>query len=157
MKRADELIEQFLDSIGNSSGGVYVELFKSWKQIAGDRLADHARPVDVQGSSLIVETDHPGWSQMVIMNRSRILKQLAKRFPQLSLTGITVHLAGDLRAAGPRSESPSRKEQSPPPPRPPSADEQEALDRIADNELKAALGRLRGELDEHGEQTEPDT
>lgn len=155
MRRADELIERFLDSIGAQDGSVYVDLFKSWRTVAGDRIADHARPVDIQGSSLVVETDHPGWSQMVIMNRSRILTQLSRRFPDLSLSGITVHLAADLRAA--RRSRTDASDTSPPhtpPPRPPSADEKDALEKIEDSELRSVLGRLRDEIANEGEAPE---
>lgn len=147
MRKADELIEKFLDSLGNKGGSVYVDLFKSWNQIAGDRLAAHAQPVDVNGKSLVVQTDHPGWSQMVIMNRSRILKQLARRFPELGLTGITVHLASDLHSAESHdtADTPLPVENAPAP-RPPSADETEALEKIADAELRSVLGRLRDEI-----------
>jgi len=147
LRRADELIEKFLDSIGSSDGSVYVDLFKSWRKVAGDRIADHARPIDIKGSSLVVETDHPGWSQMVIMNRSRILTQLSRQFPDLKLTGIIVHLAGDLRKTAQQATAePREKTPPPPPPRPPSASEKEALEKIEDTELRGVLDRLRDEI-----------
>jgi hypothetical protein len=146
LRRADELIEKFLDSIGGANGSVYVDLFKSWRKVAGDRIADHARPIDIKGSSLVVETDHPGWSQMVIMNRSRILTQLSRQFPDLNLTGIIVHLASDLRKNTQQAPAELREKTPPPPPRPPSASEKEALEKIEDSELRGVLDRLRDEI-----------
>ena len=152
MRKADELIQRFLDSIGQKDGAVYVQLFQAWREVAGDRLADHANPIDIRGTSLVVETDHPGWSQMVIMQRHRILSQLNRRFPQLNLTGVTVHLHSDAatqtaskgQAADESPETPPKE----PPPRPPSRDEKESLERIDDPDLKEMLERLRGNLDD---------
>ncbi|TVQ26600.1 MAG: DUF721 domain-containing protein [Spirochaetaceae bacterium] len=87
-------MQRFLDSIGRSDGSVYIGLFRSWKEVAGERIAAHTQPVDVRGHTLIVESDHPAWTQMVMMNRSRILKQLSGRFPELHLTSLAVRLAG---------------------------------------------------------------
>jgi hypothetical protein len=152
LRKANELIERFLDSIGQEDGAVYVQLFQAWREIAGERLADHANPIDIRGTSLVVETDHPGWSQMIIMQRKRILFQLNRRFPQLHLSGVTVHLHSDIAE---KTASPGVTEATPEtipgettPPPPPSRDEKESLERIEDPELKEMLKRLRGNLDD---------
>ena len=94
MRKADDLIQRFLDSIGQTEeGSLYVGLFRSWQPIVGERIAAHAQPVDVRGHSLVVEADHPGWVQMVMMQRSRIIGELSRRFPQLEITGLTVRVA----------------------------------------------------------------
>lgn len=170
MRKADELIQRFLDSVGQSEeGSLYVGLFRSWEPIVGERIAAHAQPVDVRGHSLVVEADHPGWVQMVMMQRSRIIGELSRRFPQLEITGLTVRVAdrpgrsGDGAASGPRETTRAPHEGSPrgvpphetvpeaPPPPPPSRDEAQALERIDDDDLRDALARLRQDLDEKGE------
>ncbi|MFW5814846.1 MAG: DUF721 domain-containing protein [Spirochaetota bacterium] len=173
MRKADDLIQRFLDSIGQTEeGSLYVGLFRSWQPIVGERIAAHAQPVDVRGHSLVVEADHPGWVQMVMMQRGRIIGELSRRFPQLEITGLTVRVAdrpGQSRSGGagqgrePGGDAAARGSQPPaggqppppapdePPPTPPSRDEAEALDRIDDDDLRDTLARLRRDLDEKDE------
>jgi hypothetical protein len=168
VRKADDLIQRFLDSIGQTEGSVYVGLFRSWRSIVGERIDAHAQPVDIRGHSLVVEADHPGWVQMVMMSRSRIINELNRRFPELTITGLTVRVvdqpgfgvrapataSDDGRAGGDESIRPVRSAEpdteSPPPP-PPSRDEKQALERIEDEELRDALARLRKDLDDRGE------
>ena len=168
-------MQRFLDSIGRSDGAVYIGLFQSWREVAGDRIADHTQPVDVRGHTLIVESDHPAWTQMVMMHRSRILKQLTNRFPKLELTSLAVRLAGSAGPGNPPGSgpgsSPGPRGQSPPPggagapapglspppladapasrepaPPPPSPDAKSAIERIDDPDFRDTLRRLRDEI-----------
>ena len=169
MRRADDLIQRFLDSVGQSEGAAYVGMFRSWQPIVGERIAAHAQPVDVRGHSLVVEADHPGWVQMVMMKRQTIIREINRRYPELSITGLTVRVV-DQRGAG--GTIPGRtpgvfvhggsgdsasghggqaadavQTESGAQPAPPSADEEEALDRIPDDDLRSTLARLREDLD----------
>ena len=165
MRRADELIHRFLDSIGQPEGSSYVGLFSSWQSVAGERIAAHAQPVDIRGHTLIIEADHPGWVQMVMMRRERIIGELSRRFPELKITGISVRLADPARRADSerpgRSARPSRTnpqasgDPAPEPDtsasggttNPPSRNADEALDRIEDEQLRDLLGSLRDDLE----------
>ncbi len=163
MRKADDLLQQFLDRIGRSDGAPYVGLFRGWRQIVGDRIADHAEPVDIRGSALVVEADHPGWVQMVMMSQARILRQLKTRYPELTITALHIRVAGDRAAvqsnAGRGSDAGGDEDLDqgpPPPPMPPSADERQALERIDDSDLRGTLDRLRKALDEDKESEEGD-
>ena len=155
MRKVDDLLQQFLDRIGQSDGAPYVGLFRGWREIVGDRIADHTEPVDIRGSALIVEADHPGWVQMVMMSQARILRQLKRRYPQLGITGMHIRVAGDRAAAGAGTGAGGGQEEASAapvvPPAPPSADETEALERIDDSDLRDGLERLRQSLGEDGE------
>ncbi len=153
MRKVDDLLQQFLDRIGQSDGAPYVGLFRGWREIVGDRIADHTEPVDIRGSALIVEADHPGWVQMVMMSQARILRQLKRRYPQLGITGMHIRVAGDRAAAGAGAGGGQEEASAAPvvPPAPPSADETEALERIDDSDLRDGLERLRQSLGEDEE------
>ena len=156
MRKVEELLQLFLDRIGQSDGAQYVGLFRGWREIVGERIADHAEPVDVRGSALIVEADHPGWVQMVMLSQRRILRQLKQRYPELGITGLHIRVAGDRAAArtdagavpNRASPAPQAAPLPPSPPLPPSADEAQALERIDDSDLRDTLERLRQTLDE---------
>ena len=152
MRKVDDLLQQFLDRIGQSDGAPYVGLFRGWRQIVGDRIADHAEPVDIRGTALIVEADHPGWVQMVMMSRTRILRQLNREFPELKITGMHIRISGQKAASsetrGATETADHEDERADGPPEPPSKDEKEALGRIDDNDLRDSLERLRQALDD---------
>ena len=161
MRKADDLIQRFLDSIGQSEGAVYVGLFRSWESIVGERISAHAQPVDLRGHNLVIQADHPGWVQMVMMSRNKIIRELNKRFPELRITGLSVRVTdrpggGSAGAVKPpaasrrtsRAAGPSDTDEPSEPPPPPTRDENEALKRIEDEELRDTLARLRNDLDE---------
>jgi len=177
VRKAEDLIQRFLDTIGQSEGSVYVGLFRNWQPIVGERIAAHAQPVDVRGHTLIVEADHPGWVQMVMMKRSRIIGELGRRYPELGITGIAVRVVEKPGAPRPGTDRPTPPASgtrsgpnpgaaiNPPahdptpgpagqpdePPPPPTRDENEALERIEDDDLRDTLARLRRDLDDSGE------
>ena len=147
MRKADDLVQRFLDSIGQSDGSAYVGLFGSWKPIVGERVAAHSQPVDLRGHTLIVEADHPGWVQMVMMRRDRIISELTRRFPELGITGLAVRVADRPgQTASDREQPESAPPRAPAAPPPPSRDESEALKRIEDEDLRETLKRLRNDL-----------
>jgi hypothetical protein len=159
LRKAEDILQLFLDRIGRSDGMPYVKLFRSWQSIAGDRIAAHAEPVDIRGTALVVEVDHPGWSQMVLLSRERILRELGRRFPELTITGLHVRVAGErtvnspgdsgsgLTANAESANGDSRRSDRAYDPPPPSADESESLGRIDDEDLRDSLKRLRESLD----------
>lgn len=167
MRKAEDLIQRFLDTIGQSEGSVYVGLFRSWQPIVGERISAHAQPVDVRGHTLIVEADHPGWVQMVMMKRSRIIGELGRRYPELGITGLAVRVVEKPGAPRPGTDRPTppatgsgstpsprasaiNPEAPDEPPTPPTRDENEALERIEDDDLRDVLSRLRRDLDDSG-------
>jgi hypothetical protein len=164
LRKAEDLIQNFLDTIGQTEGRTYTQLFRGWQEMVGERIAAHAQPVDVRGTSLVVEADHPGWVQMVMMKRTTILRQIKRRVPELTITGITVRVksdavspgragsATDQSASGTRDRDPDAQFPDAPPPPPPSADEKEALERIPDDDMRDALRRLREDLGSVGQE-----
>jgi hypothetical protein len=147
LRKAEDLVQRFLDSIGHSDGSTYVSLFGSWTPIVGERLSAHSQPVDLRGHTLIVEADHPGWVQMVMMRRGRIIGELSRRFPELGITGLAVRVADRPGREPADREHPEHvPPRSTAPPPPPSRDDAEALERISDNDLREALERLRNDL-----------
>jgi hypothetical protein len=156
LRKADDLIDKFLNSIGNTEGSTYVGLFRSWKEIIGqDRpVADHSRPVDVHGHTLVIEADHPGWIQMVMMKSERIIRELKQRFPELGISAISVRTVtqesdriSSRRDSLDTTTNHHTDENRSPLPKP-SADDTEALSRISDDTMRETLERLRKEIDD---------
>ncbi len=146
MRKAEDLIQSFLDSIGQAEGGSYSTLFRTWPEIVGEHIAAHSAPVDVRGTSLVIETDHPGWTQMIMIKQATILAQLKRRVPEITITGVTVRVRNDGGSTSHEAQAPEPAIEPAPPPTPPSADEKQALERIKDDEMRQTLRRLRDDL-----------
>ena len=156
MRKAEDLIQNFLDSVGQSEGAKYTTLFRSWSDIVGEHIAAHSAPVDVRGTSLVIETDHPGWTQMIMMKRSTILAQVKRRVPEITLTGISVRVRSPATEPNREpGETPPVDFPPPPPPPPPSADEKQALERIEDEDMRDTLRKLREDLGRKGDNESP--
>ena len=95
MKKASELIEQVFLSIDSKQPEEkkYVSIFKSWEQIAGTDLASHSVVKEIEGTILIIEVDHPGWSQLVTIQKKSILRKIQNMFPELEILRIRIVLS----------------------------------------------------------------
>lgn len=60
----------------------------------GTKLYDHSSIVDVKNGTLLVETDHPGWSQMMQLYTKFILKGLNMYIPEMNINSIAFRVKG---------------------------------------------------------------
>lgn len=95
MKKASELIEQVFISIDSKQPGEekYISLFSSWEKIAGTDIASHSTVKEIEEKTLIIEVDHPGWSQLLSMKKQIILGKIRKLFPELEISRIRIVLS----------------------------------------------------------------
>lgn len=81
------------------------KFYASWKSIItklkrsgdeqfGQKLYDHSSIVDVKNGTLLVETDHPGWSQMMQFYTKWILNGLKMYVPEMHITSIAFRVRG---------------------------------------------------------------
>ncbi len=92
MKKAGDLLQNFLDENIMKKAKEYSGLFSSWKAIAGDQCAAHSRISDLKGTVLIVEADHPGWIQILQTRQANLLKSIQRKYSDLTITGISFRL-----------------------------------------------------------------
>jgi predicted nucleic acid-binding Zn ribbon protein len=92
VKKAGDVLREYLRERGWLGGNPYDPLFRSWKDIAGEALAEHARLVDVQNGVLLVEVDHPGWLQMLQLRTESLLDAARRTAPLASVTGLRVRV-----------------------------------------------------------------
>ncbi len=93
MKKAGDLLGAFFDERMLSAARGYTELFSAWKSLVGEKIAAHSRIAELDKAILVVEADHPGWMQILQTKQASILEGARKRFPQLSISGISFRLA----------------------------------------------------------------
>jgi len=92
VKKASELIDEIFSNLSFGSRKSYVSIFRKWDEIAGHDLASHARLAEIEDDVLLVETDHPAWSQMISFQKKKILSRIEKEFPELRIRDLRVML-----------------------------------------------------------------
>jgi hypothetical protein len=92
IEKPGDILPALFDQINVEKGKSSASLFRSWRNIAGDDLADHSHVVDIRAGRVRVEVDHPGWMQIIQMKKARILKVLKKRYPELNIRDLMITL-----------------------------------------------------------------
>ena len=102
MKTAGELLSAFFDEQMMNKAQGYSDLFSSWMSITeacGAAAAGaHSRILELERTILLVETDHPGWMQILQTKQRRLLAHIRKSFPALNIQGISFLYSRNPRA-----------------------------------------------------------
>lgn len=85
MKRASDFIQQIFSSIQIDEKKDVISLFQSWERIAGSDIAAHSSIKELEGNTLIIVVDHPGWIQMIDMQKRKIVRELKRLYPELGI------------------------------------------------------------------------
>jgi len=97
MKTAGDILSVLFDERFMNKAQGYSKLFDSWTDITAKNgiaaAAAHSRIKDMDRGILLVETDHPGWKQIIQTKQAKLLNDFRRRFPELGLSGISLMLA----------------------------------------------------------------
>ena len=99
-----DMITATFSSIEKSEIEKNNKLFNAWKQIItsirgnGQNIYEHTSIVDVKNGILLLETDHPGWIQLLQMNSRFIVKGLKMYAPELNVSSLSYRLKGSNAA-----------------------------------------------------------
>ena len=89
MKRAGDVLTELLRRARIQLDNPHSSMARSWPAIVGEDLASHAHLADVDRGRMLVEVDHPAWLQLLQMQERRIVREVARRYPQLGVTRMT--------------------------------------------------------------------
>ncbi|MDR2313275.1 MAG: DUF721 domain-containing protein [Spirochaetaceae bacterium] len=158
MKKAGDLLSAFFDADTLKEAKKYGTLFSSWAALLEhcglSQGASHSRIRALERSVLMVEADHPGWIQLLQTRQREILETVRRRFPEITLSGISFRLSRNP-PAGFESPAAERAEYREKKPDPAKADSKEApleikapgqtldIDAIEDENLRNLLKRLK--------------
>lgn len=97
---AADIISKVFTNIDKASVENTNALFNAWREtvkkvnIYGEKLVAHTKIIDLKNSTLLVETDHPGWSQILQMNENFIIRGLNWKVPELTVKNLMIRLEG---------------------------------------------------------------
>lgn len=90
MKKAAEILARVLDEKNRKLAQTYSSIFGIWAQIVGESLAEHSRIYEIDNGYLFIEVDHPGWMQLLLMKKPKILRGVKRTFPAMDVKDIRV-------------------------------------------------------------------
>lgn len=95
--RAGDLVQRLIEEMAPSPTALtFTRLLSNWEDIVGDDTALHVRPQDIIKDTLILESDHPGWTQKMTLMEKAVLDAVNIRYPELNVHKIRVrYAAGD--------------------------------------------------------------
>lgn len=98
---AADLINSVYSNIDENQLEQTTTVINYWKKIIssikpdGLKLAAHSRIIDLKNHVLLIETDHPGWTQLLQMRQKYILNGLKMKFPELKINTLGFKLKSD--------------------------------------------------------------
>lgn len=95
LTKAGDVVQKLFERILPENASSYSGLFSGWEKIAGYETALHVRVCDVVKQTLILETDHPGWSQQIRMRQAGILKSVQQKYPELEIKRLRVRVSNN--------------------------------------------------------------
>jgi len=93
MKTVGAILSSFIDEGFVKKAKGYSNLFDSWEDISAKNgiaaAAAHSRIIELDKGILLIETDHPGWKQILQTKQSKLLNDFHIRFPDMDISGIS--------------------------------------------------------------------
>ena len=99
VKKLSDLIVTYLDKVGLFEQSKVLEVYASWASIVGEKQAAHSKLIDIKHQIALIEVDHPGWSQQILLNKKYILRNFQKKYPQLEVKNISVIVSSYYKPA----------------------------------------------------------
>jgi predicted nucleic acid-binding Zn ribbon protein len=76
-RRLGDAMPRVLGRLGAPTSLSTMEIvFSRWPEVAGDGLAEHLRPLRVDGAVLVVAADHPAWATRARLESAQILARV---------------------------------------------------------------------------------
>ena len=98
---ASEMINKVFSNIDVSQIEKGNSLSNAWKETVekiykyGQKLVCHSQIVDLKNGILLVETDHPGWNQILQNNKNFILKGLRLKVKDIQIKSLAFRVKGN--------------------------------------------------------------
>jgi len=92
-RKAGDILKNLLENRGWTQEDPYSPVFLGWKSIVGTSFADHCWLVEIREGTCIVEADHPGWLQLLGMEKDRLLRSIREKAPAAGIREIRFKLS----------------------------------------------------------------
>jgi len=102
---AGDVLKTLFERILPEEKDEYSHFFSGWESIAGSETAMHVFPKDIVHNVLVLETDHPLWSQQIRMRQEGLLKIIRGKYPALEIKRIRVVIGNKTQLETSKNEN----------------------------------------------------
>lgn len=103
-KKASDFLKVILNGLIDEKISKADSVLRLWKKAVGEKIASHSRIIDISNGNLLVETDHPGWSQQILFRKKRILEDLNRSIPEFDIKNLLVRIRSSGERRNPENE-----------------------------------------------------
>lgn len=96
-RKASDIVSALFSGLEQDSLERSNSLVRGWRETVDPKVAAHSRIVDLDKGNLIVEVDHPGWSQQLLLSKKRILTTLSRSFPDLEFRNLVIRVVSECK------------------------------------------------------------
>lgn len=96
-RKASEVLASLFSNFDSEEMHQANSFISSWNEIVGEKIASHSKVIDVDHGSIIVEADHPGWSQQILIKKKQILNILSRNYPDLQIKNIIIRVVTECK------------------------------------------------------------
>lgn len=96
-RKASEVVSALFSGIDPTALAKANSFSRGWKESVGERIASHSKVVDVDKGSIIVEVDHPGWSQEIQFRKDHIIRTLSSSFPEFGIKNLVLRVTSECK------------------------------------------------------------
>ena len=94
-KKASDVVNALFSGFNSQGMETANSIIRGWKETVGDKIASHSKIIDVNKGNLIIEVDHPGWSQQILFKKKQIITVLSTNFPDLNIRNIIIRVVSE--------------------------------------------------------------
>jgi len=141
-KKASDVVNALFSGLNTQSMETANSIVRGWKETVGDKIASHSKIIDVNKGNLIVDVDHPGWSQQILLRKKQIIKVLSTNFPDLNIRNIILRVVSEGMTPYVQTSEMIGSGI----PRITENDNDVEVDQSMDNELKTILEQLKASI-----------
>lgn len=94
-QRVGDLVGTFLERKGLKDALARQEALVGWDEAVGEAIARVARPVRLDGTTLVVEVRSSAWLMELNMMKRKVLGRLNEAFPEAKLENLVLILSED--------------------------------------------------------------
>lgn len=114
---ASQMMNRFFENIDVNSVQKGNSISRAWDSIIekiygyGKKLVGHSKVIDYKNGILLIETDHPGWNQILQANKAFILKGLKMAVKDTDIKTLAFRVKGNPAVLSEDYETAKKREQ----------------------------------------------
>ncbi len=112
IKKMSDIIVSYSEKLQFFEKTNALSVYDSWSAIVGEKIAPHCRLIDITHDTALIETDHTGWSQQLLLQKKGILYQFKKKYPQLGIKDIAVVVSDSYKEPSGQGNKAEKKEET---------------------------------------------